>query len=165
VAQLGVIAKIDYQRAKDALQSAQIRVRHAASATRLEGEDVALALQTKLAQLEREQLSLAEAERRVNDLTVRAPADRLIGLLNVQDRMVVPSNAPRSQLSRPPGRGATSPAARQATTAFAPVGRRAAVRAAQRRARRRRRSAAPGSGKTCIGCSCAWRFPPKTLSS
>jgi len=94
VGQLGIVAKIDYQKAKDAVQSAQIRARHAAQAAQLEGEDVHLALKTKLAELDRAELSLAEARRRVDDLTVRAPADGLIGLLNVQDRMVVAANAP-----------------------------------------------------------------------
>lgn len=94
VAQVGVIAKIDYQKAKDALQSAEIRARHAAQAAGLEGQDVRLALQTKTSELERAALSLGEAQRRVDELTVRAPVDGFIGTLNVQDRMVVAANAP-----------------------------------------------------------------------
>jgi HlyD family secretion protein len=90
----GVIAKIDFQRAKDALQSAEIRARHAAQAASLEGDDVTLALKTKVNELERQSLSLAEARRRVDELTVRAPVDGFIGTLNVQDRMVVAANAP-----------------------------------------------------------------------
>lgn len=94
VAQVGVIAKIDYQKAKDALQSAEIRARHAGQAASLESEDVQLALKTKSSELERAALSLGEAQRRVDDLTVRAPVDGFIGTLNVQDRMVVAANAP-----------------------------------------------------------------------
>ncbi|MFP5391280.1 MAG: efflux RND transporter periplasmic adaptor subunit [Gammaproteobacteria bacterium] len=94
VAQVGVIAKIDYQKAKDALRSAEIRARHAASAAGLESDDVGLALQTKLGELERQRLSLANAQRRVDELTVRAPVDGFIGTLAVQDRSVVPANAP-----------------------------------------------------------------------
>jgi len=90
----GVIAKIDFQRAKDALQSAEIRAKHASQAAGLEGDDVTLALKTKLNELERQSLSLAEARRRVDELTVRAPVDGFIGTLNVQDRMVVAANAP-----------------------------------------------------------------------
>jgi HlyD family secretion protein len=93
VANEGVIAKIDYQRAKDALQSAEIRARHAAQAASLEGDDVKLALKTKVNELERQSLSLAEAQRRVDELTVRAPVDGFIGTLNVQNRMVVAANA------------------------------------------------------------------------
>jgi HlyD family secretion protein len=94
VAQVGVIAKIDYQRAKDALQSAEIRARHATQAAALEGDDVQLALKTKVNELERASLSLGEAQRRVDELSVRAPVDGFIGTLNVQDRMVVAANAP-----------------------------------------------------------------------
>jgi HlyD family secretion protein len=94
VAQVGVIAKIDYQKAKDALQSAEIRAKHAGQAASLESEDVQLALKTKSNELERAALSLGEAQRRVDELTVRAPVDGFIGTLNVQDRMVVAANAP-----------------------------------------------------------------------
>lgn len=94
VANDGIIAKIDFQKAKDALNSAEIRARHTAAAAVLEKDDVALALKTKKSQLESEKLSLGEAQRRVDELTVRAPVDGFIGTLNVQDRAVVPPNAP-----------------------------------------------------------------------
>lgn len=94
VAQVGIIAKIDYQKARDALRSAEIRARHAASAAALEGDDVGLALQTRLNELDRQRLSLANAQRRVDELSVRAPVDGFIGTLAVQDKSVVPANAP-----------------------------------------------------------------------
>jgi HlyD family secretion protein len=94
VGQVGIIAKIDYQKAKDAVQSSEIRAKHAAQAAVLESDDVQLALQTKKNELERASLSLGEAQRRVDELTVRAPVDGFIGTLNVQNRMVVAANAP-----------------------------------------------------------------------
>jgi HlyD family secretion protein len=93
VANDGVIAKIDYQKAKDALNSAEIRARHASEAAALEKDDVALGLKTKRSQLQSQSLSLAEAQRKVDELTVRAPVDGFIGTLNVQDRAVVPPNS------------------------------------------------------------------------
>jgi HlyD family secretion protein len=93
VANDGVIAKIDYQKAKDALNSAEIRARHAAEAAVLEKDDVALGLKTKRSQLQSQSLSLAEAQRKVDELTVHAPVDGFIGTLNVQDRAVVPPNS------------------------------------------------------------------------
>lgn len=90
----GVVAKIDYQKAKDALQAAEIRARHAAQAAELEGDNVALELKTKSAQLERQKLTLANAQRKVDELTVRAPVDGFIGTLSVPNRSVVPANAP-----------------------------------------------------------------------
>jgi HlyD family secretion protein len=94
VAQVGVIAKIDYQKAKDALNSADIKAKHAAAAAALESDDVSLALKTKINELDRQRLSLANAQRRVDELSVRAPVDGFIGTLNVQNRSVVPANAP-----------------------------------------------------------------------
>ncbi len=92
VAQVGVIAKIDYQKAKDALRSAEIRSKHAELAAGLEGEDVGLELQTKQSQLERQRLSLANAQRRVDALQVTAPVAGFIGTLSVANRSVVPVN-------------------------------------------------------------------------
>ncbi|MFC3460611.1 efflux RND transporter periplasmic adaptor subunit [Massilia haematophila] len=94
VGQVGIIAKIDYQKAKDALNSAQIRASHAAQAANLEGDDVALAIRTKTGEMERACLAMANAQRRVDELTVRAPVDGFIGTLNVQNRMMVAANAP-----------------------------------------------------------------------
>ncbi|MDB5909687.1 MAG: efflux transporter periplasmic adaptor subunit [Massilia sp.] len=94
VAQVGIIAKIDYQKAKDALNSAQIRASHASKAAALESEDVGLALKTKINELDRQRLSLANAQRRFDELTVRAPVDGFIGTLNVQNRSVVAANTP-----------------------------------------------------------------------
>ncbi|ATQ73794.1 efflux transporter periplasmic adaptor subunit [Massilia violaceinigra] len=93
VAREGIIAKIDYQKAKDALNSAGIRARHASQAAALEGDDVGLALQTKVAELDRQRLSMANAQRRVDELSVRAPVDGFIGTLSVQNRSVVAANA------------------------------------------------------------------------
>jgi HlyD family secretion protein len=92
VANEGVIAKIDFQKAKDALSSAEIRALHAAKAAALEGDDVGLALKTKVNELDRQRLSMANAQRRVDELTVRAPVDGFIGTLSVQNRSVVAAN-------------------------------------------------------------------------
>jgi HlyD family secretion protein len=64
VAQVGVIARIDYQKAKDALNSAGIRAKHATQAANLEGDDVALAIRTRTNEMERARLSMANAQRR-----------------------------------------------------------------------------------------------------
>jgi HlyD family secretion protein len=88
----GVIAKIDYQRAKDALKSAEIRASHALKAANLESDDVALALRTKRNELDRQRLALGNAQRRVDELSVKAPVDGFIGTLSVQDKSVVAAN-------------------------------------------------------------------------
>ncbi|HEU4374320.1 MAG TPA: efflux RND transporter periplasmic adaptor subunit, partial [Telluria sp.] len=63
-------------------------------AAALEGDDVALALKTKVNELDRQRLSLANAQRRFDELTVRAPVDGFVGTLNVQNRSVVAANTP-----------------------------------------------------------------------
>ena len=56
VANDGIVAKIDYQKAKDALNSAQIRARHAGQAAELESDNVALELTSKIKQLEQQRM-------------------------------------------------------------------------------------------------------------
>ncbi|WP_028102965.1 efflux RND transporter periplasmic adaptor subunit [Pseudoduganella violaceinigra] len=90
----GVIAKIDLQKAKDAVAAADIRAKHTRQAAELEGDNVALELKTKTAQMERQKLSLANAQRRVDELTVRAPVGGFIGTLSVANRSVVQANTP-----------------------------------------------------------------------
>lgn len=94
VANDGIVAKIDYQKAKDALNSAQIRARHAGQAAELESDNVALELTSKIKQLEQQRMVLSNAQRRVDELTVRAPVDGFIGTLSVANRSVVPLNTP-----------------------------------------------------------------------
>ena len=90
----GVIAKIDFLKAQDALKSAQIRARHASAATRLEQEDVDLGLKTRISQLEQQRLQRDNAQRRVDELKLRAPVSGLVGTLSVSDRSVVAANTP-----------------------------------------------------------------------
>lgn len=90
----GIIAKIDLQKAKDALAAADIRAKHTKQAAELESDNVSLELKTKTAQMERQKLSLANAQRRVDELTVRAPVDGFIGTLSVANRSMVQPNTP-----------------------------------------------------------------------
>lgn len=88
----GVISKIDYAKAQDALKTAEIRAKHAAAATQLEGEDVDLNLKTKVAQLEQQRLVRDDAKRKVDELKLRAPVDGMVGTLSVANRSVVAAN-------------------------------------------------------------------------
>lgn len=90
----GVVPKNEFDKARDTLRSAEIRSRHAASAATLENDDVDLQLTTRRSQLQRQRLALELARRRIEELTVRAPMDGLVGSLAVADRAVVAANAP-----------------------------------------------------------------------
>ncbi len=88
----GAISEVDFMRAQDALKSAEIRSKQANQASGLEIRDVGLELKTKLSQLQRQRLLLADVQRRVDELNVRAPVDGVIGTLSVADRSVVAAN-------------------------------------------------------------------------
>ncbi|HEX5756952.1 MAG TPA: efflux RND transporter periplasmic adaptor subunit [Arenimonas sp.] len=91
---LGAIAAVDHLRARDALDGAEIRARHAAKAAELETRDVALGLQSHSQQLDRQRLLVAELERRVAELEIKAPFNGIIGTLSVADRAAVIANTP-----------------------------------------------------------------------
>jgi HlyD family secretion protein len=97
----GIIAKIEYQKAKDALNSAAIRAKHADQASALESDNVALELESKVKQLEQQRSTLSNAQRRVDELTVRAPVDGFIGTLSVADlsRLEVELEVPETYVS------------------------------------------------------------------
>lgn len=88
----GAISEIDYLRAQDALKTAQIRSKQTAQASQLEISDAGLELKTKQSQLERQRLVVADVQRRVDELAVKAPVDGVIGTLSVADRAVVAAN-------------------------------------------------------------------------
>lgn len=89
---LGAISEVDLLRAKDTLRSAEIRAAHAGSAAGLEAREVELALKTSQQQLERQRLIVANLDRRVDELNLRAPVAGVVGTLAVADRAVVPAN-------------------------------------------------------------------------
>ncbi len=91
---VGIVSKVDYLKAEDALKSAEIRAKHADAATELESQNVDLELKTKLSQLQNQRLSYSNAKRRVEELKLRAPMDGFIGTLSVANRSVVPANTP-----------------------------------------------------------------------
>jgi len=88
----GAIAEVDLLRAQDALKSAQIRAKQAGMASGLEIKDVALETSTRVSELQRQRLVVADTQRRVDELNVRSPVDGVVGTLSVADRTVVAAN-------------------------------------------------------------------------
>jgi len=91
---VGAIPEVEYLRAKDALDTAEIRDRNAQAQAKLSGQSAGFDLKTAQQGYERQKLAVADLERRVAELTVRAPVDGVVGTLSVADRAVVPANAP-----------------------------------------------------------------------
>lgn len=91
---VGAIPEVEFQRAKDALDTATIRDQNARAQSKLSGQSAGFDLKTAQQGYERQRLAVADLERRVAELTVRAPVDGVVGTLSVADRAVVPANAP-----------------------------------------------------------------------
>ncbi len=90
----GLLNKVDYERAQDDVQLAEVELETVREARGLELETAAFEIQTQ--QLARaRQASLAdEVARQVTQLALVAPFDGLIGAIAVQDRDAVAANQP-----------------------------------------------------------------------
>lgn len=90
----GAIAEIDFLRAQDALQAAEIRARHAAADSGLNVEAVGFEQHTREQELRRQRAVVGDLERRYDELTVRAPVDGMVGTITVTDRAMIARDAP-----------------------------------------------------------------------
>ncbi len=90
----GVLAEVEYLKAKDALESARLRRDNAASGARLAGRSGGYDVETKRQQLQRQRLLVADLQRRVDELKVASPVEGIVGTVAVADRANIPSNAP-----------------------------------------------------------------------
>lgn len=86
------LAKVDCLKADDAVEAADIRSRHAAADATLEGRNAQLELDTKINELQRQRVVVAEIKRKVDGLQLLAPVSGVIGSIAVADRAVVPAN-------------------------------------------------------------------------
>jgi HlyD family secretion protein len=90
----GAIAEVEYQRDRDAVESARVRDRNARAMAKLAGDSAGFDLATAQQQAVRQRLAVTELERRVTELTMRAPVDGIVGTIAVADRAVVAANTP-----------------------------------------------------------------------
>jgi len=88
----GAIPEINVLRAKDALAKAEIEVEHAQADSKLQDETLAFELRTKRLSLDRQKLLVADLERQVEMLKVRAPVSGQVGQLLVQQKANVAAN-------------------------------------------------------------------------
>ena len=89
-----VISERDYRRARDELDAARLTHEHALETGGLEKEGLEFELQTRRLQRERQQLLVADLERRVGDLKIRSPVDGMVGSLAVNQKAAVQQDAP-----------------------------------------------------------------------
>ena len=88
----GAIPEINVLRAKDALAKAAIEVEHAQADSKLQDETLAFELRTKRLSLDRQKLLVADLDRQVEMLKVRAPVSGQVGQLLVQQKANVAAN-------------------------------------------------------------------------
>src|SRR5947199_2129249 len=90
----GLLNEVDYERARDAVRVAEVQLEQADKGGSLGRESRDFEVQDRRRQVERQRLVVAELERRVGELTIRAPFDGLVATVDAQDRDAVAQNAP-----------------------------------------------------------------------
>ncbi len=92
--ELEVISVIDYEKAQDDLQNAELAYAHARADADLFDERLAFELQASELAVERQRLLVAELERRVDRLSIRSPVDGIVGDLLVEQKNAVARDTP-----------------------------------------------------------------------
>lgn len=90
----GAVAQIDVARARDTLQKAELALAHARKELRLQGYGAGLDLRNKRLLADRQRAVVAELQRQVDALTLRAPFDGQIGQVLVAQRQNLAAHAP-----------------------------------------------------------------------
>jgi HlyD family secretion protein len=89
----GATARMQVERAQDALAKAKLALDQAAGLRGLKTDSLALDVQAKKSALARQQLLVADLERQVGELSVRSPVDGQVGQLFIADRTNVARDA------------------------------------------------------------------------
>ncbi|MCB1587663.1 MAG: HlyD family efflux transporter periplasmic adaptor subunit [Xanthomonadales bacterium] len=89
---VGALSEVELRRAEDALDTAQVRLRHAQADAELEAESLGFELRNRELELQQQQLAVTELERQVDQLGVRSPLQGQIGSLAVQQKAKVASD-------------------------------------------------------------------------
>jgi HlyD family secretion protein len=90
----GLLNKVDYERAQDDVQLAEVELKTARDAKGLGRETAEFEIQTQHLARARQASLAEEVARQVTQLSLVAPFDGLIGAVNVQDRDAVIANQP-----------------------------------------------------------------------
>lgn len=90
----GLLNDVDYERSRDAVRVAEVELEQAEEGGDLAREARTFEVQDRRRQIERQRLVVAELERQVVELTVRAPFDGMVATIDAQDRDAVAPNAP-----------------------------------------------------------------------
>jgi HlyD family secretion protein len=90
----GAVAQIDVAKAQDDLKKADLGLAHARTEASLQGQGAGLDTRNKRLLADRQRAVVAELQRQVDALTLRAPFDGQVGQVQVAQRANVAINAP-----------------------------------------------------------------------
>ncbi|GLX86616.1 RND transporter MFP subunit [Thalassotalea loyana] len=88
------ISQIDFEKAQDDLQNAELVFKHAEQDASLNAESLAFDIKTGQLQVQRQSLLVKELQRKVDELTLRSPVDGIVGNLAVKQKNQVSRNQP-----------------------------------------------------------------------
>src|SRR2546430_4743359 len=88
----GLSNRSDYESAQDAVRVAEMELTQAKKELGMSAETLNFDLRNREEQVKRQESVTAELQRKVEDLTVRAPFDGMVATVNVQDRDAIAAN-------------------------------------------------------------------------
>lgn len=86
------ISQVDYERARDDLETARLSHRHAVEDAALDDERLAFELQTRELQLDRQALLVQDLQRQVSELEMKSPVNGIVGNLLVDQKATMNRN-------------------------------------------------------------------------
>ena len=90
----GLLNAVEYEEAQDDLRRTELALTHARESAALERESLELEVRNRELEVERQRLMVADLERQVGELAVRAPVGGLVSRLDVQDHDPVTTGQP-----------------------------------------------------------------------
>lgn len=92
--ELGVIPEIDFEKAKDDLRNAELAFKHAVADADLFDERLAFELRASEFDVSRQELSVDDVRRQVDDLAIKSPVSGIVGDLLVAQKEAVSRDTP-----------------------------------------------------------------------
>ena len=90
----GALTEVDFEKAQDDLQTAELLHKHSLMDRELDDERLDFELRTRQLDVDQQGLRVADLERQVKELTIRSPVDGIVGNLAVTQKTNVSRNQP-----------------------------------------------------------------------
>ncbi|NKB35214.1 MAG: HlyD family efflux transporter periplasmic adaptor subunit [Pseudomonadales bacterium] len=90
----GALTEVDYNKAQDDLQSAELLHKHSLMDTELDNERLVFELQTQELSIQQQELMVADLSRQVDELNILSPVSGIVGNLTVDQKTNVARNQP-----------------------------------------------------------------------